>query len=228
MAKRSTARGRRLRTTGGQSNRRAGAESAGNSRSKLFDAAVAEFSQRGLTGARVDVIAARAGVNKAMLYHYFKSKEALYLAVLERTYEAMRAKERELDLAQLGPQQGIERLVDFTFNYLLENPSFIALLNDENLHRGTHLRRSRNVRGITASVTEMLADLLARGQAQGIFRRGIDPVQVYLLLAGTCYFYVANAYTLSLVFERELLSKRARAEFPGVVKEAILRYLRRP
>ncbi len=229
MAKASTARDQRTRAAVGAPNRRAAVASASpNSRSKLFDAAVAEFSKRGLTGARVDVIAARAGVNKAMLYHYFKSKEDLYVAVLERTYEAMRAKERELDLAHLEPVEGIERLVNFTFGYLLDNPSFIALLNDENLHRGTHLRRSRNVSGITASVTGMLADLLARGEAQGVFRTGIDPVQAYLLLAGTCYFYVSNAYTLSLVFERELLSKHAREEFLGAVKEAMLRYLRRP
>ena len=199
-----------------------------NSRMKLLEAAVTEFSKRGLDGARVDVIAARAGVNKAMLYHYFKSKQNLYVAVLERTYEAMRAQEQELDLTHLDPEQGIERLVTFTFSYLLENPSFIALLNDENLHRGGNLRRSRNARSISASVTEVLADLLARGQAQGAFRKGIDPVEAYLLLAGMCYFYVSNAYTLSLVFERDLLSKHSRSAFLATVKEAMLRYLRRP
>jgi AcrR family transcriptional regulator len=216
---------RGTRSASGGSRRAAGDTGATDSRGKLLEAAVAEFSKRGLDGARVDVIAARAGVNKAMLYHYFKSKEGLYVAVLERTYEAMRERERALDLAHVEPVQGIERLVTFTFTYLLENPSFIALLNDENLHHGRHLRRSRNVRGISASVTDMLAELLARGEAQGVFRKGVDPVQIYLLLAGSCYFYVANAYTLSLVFERDFLAKNARSKFLACVKETTLRYL---
>lgn len=195
-------------------------------RAKLLEKALVEFSKRGFEGARVDTIAAEAKINKAMIYHYFGSKDDLYVAVLEHAYEAIRERERELDLTHLPPVEGIQRLAAFTFSYLLENPWWIALLNDENMHRASHLRRSRRVRVISTPLIETITDLLDRGMKEGVFRSGVDPRHVYLLLSGMCYFYVSNAHTLSLVLERELLSPKARSGYLGALTEAVLAYLR--
>src|SRR5215472_16436278 len=104
-------------------------------RLRILDAAKQEFASHGLAGARVDRIAAKAGANKRMLYYHIGKKDDLYLAVLEGAYEQIRAEERTLDLEHLDPPEEIRRLIDFTWNYFLRNPEFLALLNTENLGR---------------------------------------------------------------------------------------------
>ena len=115
-------------------------------KSRILDAATAEFARYGLGGARVDRIAGRAGANKRMLYYYFGSKEELFLAVLEASYAHIRNAERELDLEHRDPREALRRLVEFTWKYYLEHPEFMTLLNSENLHKGRHVQRSQRVR----------------------------------------------------------------------------------
>src|SRR5476651_2145445 len=114
-------------------------------RKKLLTAARREFADSGLAGARVDEIAARAGVNKQLVYHYFGDKDALYLAVLEWVYEEIRAKERELNLAGLPPAQAIRKLIESSFDHLALHPDFIVLLNDENRNGARHVRASPKI-----------------------------------------------------------------------------------
>src|SRR5436309_15664286 len=101
-------------------------------RKKLLTAARREFASSGLAGARVDEIAARAGVNKQLVYHYFGDKDALYLAVLEWVYEEIRAKERKLNPEGLPPQQATNPLIEASFDLLTVHPEFIVLLHDQN------------------------------------------------------------------------------------------------
>jgi len=115
---------------------------AGGAREALLAAAVAEFAQKGFAGARVDVIAQRAAVNKQLVYHYFQSKQGLYQVALETVYAEIRARERELSLDALDPVEAMARLVGFSFDYLTQHPEFIALLTDENRNRGSHLKAS--------------------------------------------------------------------------------------
>lgn len=180
-------------------------------RQKILDAATEEFARYGLGGARVDRIAERAGANKRMLYYYFKDKDNLFLAALEGSYAQIRAAERELDLEHLPPRKALERLVQFTWDYFLEHPEFMTLLNSENLHKGRHVRRSRRVGQLHTPLVEMLRSVLQRGEREGVFRKGVDPVQLYISIAGEGYFYLSNRYTLSRIFGRDLMSKRALA-----------------
>src|SRR3979411_1781600 len=113
-------------------------------RLRILKAAKAEFAAHGLAGARVDRIAANAGANKRMLYYHVGNKEDLYLAVLEGAYEKIRAEERGLDLERRDPREAIARLIDFTWNYFIRNPEFLALLNTDNLARARHRKRSTN------------------------------------------------------------------------------------
>ena len=190
---------------------------AGNSRDpertrhKILEAATEEFARFGLGGARVDRIAARAGANKRMLYYYFRDKDNLFLAALEGRYAHIRAAERGLDLEHLEPRRALRRLVEFTWRYFLEHPEFLTLLNSENLHKGRHVQHSRNVPRINTPLVDSLRSLLRRGEQQGVFRRGIDPVQLYISIAGEGYFYLSNRYTLSQIFGRDLMAKKALA-----------------
>jgi AcrR family transcriptional regulator len=182
-------------------------------RARILDAATQEFARFGLGGARVDRIARRAGANKRMLYYYFGDKDALFLAVLEHAYASIRSAEQELHLLDTPPVAAVERLVEFTWRYYLEHPEFLTLLNSENLHRARHLKRSKHIRAMNSPLIATLREILRRGEAQGVFRRGVDPLQLYISIAALAYFYLSNNHTLSQVFARDLASapeRRAR------------------
>jgi AcrR family transcriptional regulator len=181
-------------------------------RLRILEAAKQEFANHGLAGARVDRIAAKANANKRMLYYHVGNKEALYLAVLEGAYEQIRAQERELDLEHLEPPEAIRRLIEFTWNYFLRNPEFLALLNTENLARAKHLKRSTKVKSMHSPFVEMIRTVVTRGVASGDFPVAVDPVQLYISIAGLAFFYVSNSATLSVIFGRDLLSQEAKDE----------------
>jgi TetR/AcrR family transcriptional regulator len=182
-------------------------------RQKLLTAARREFADSGLAGARVDEIAARAGVNKQLVYHYFGDKDALYLAVLEWVYEEIRAQERKLNLEGLPPKMAIQKLIESSFDHLAAHPDFIVLLNDENLGGARHVRGSRKLKAMHSPLVSMLDKILKQGVREGTFRRGINPVHLYISIAGLSYFFFSNTATLSAIFGTDLsrpAMKRAR------------------
>jgi TetR/AcrR family transcriptional regulator len=182
-------------------------------RQKLLAAARREFAASGLAGARVDEIAARAGVNKQLVYHYFGDKDALYLAVLEWVYEEIRAQERKLNLEGLPPERAIRKLIESSFDHLAAYPDFIVLLNDENRGGARHVRGSRRLEAMHSPLVSMVDTILRQGVREGRFRRGVDPVQLYISIAGLSYFFFSNTPTLSTIFGTDLRSpaaKRAR------------------
>jgi AcrR family transcriptional regulator len=196
-------------------------------RRRILRAALAEFARYGLGGARVDRIAARAGANKRMLYYYFGNKEDLFLAVLEDSYAGIRSAERALRLTDLDPRRAMRRLVEFTWRYYLQHPEFLTLLNSENLHRGRHVKRSKNIVAMHSPFVAMIQQVLERGVRAGEFRRGVDPVQLYISIAGLGYFYLSNRHTLSTIFERDLMRPRHMNERLRHMVELVLGYLRK-
>ncbi|CAD7054158.1 TetR family transcriptional regulator [Pseudorhizobium halotolerans] len=198
---------------------------AAATRDRILKAAEKEFAKRGLKGTRIDAIAKRARCNKALIYHYFGSKEDLFSAVLEVTYEKIREAERRLDLAHRSPQDAMQELIGFSFDYVSEHPEFISLINDENMHGGVHLSHSTRARDLNSPLVALIEEILNRGQAEGAFRSGVDPVQLYISIASICYFFIANRHTLSAIFSlpktREVLDMRRQH-----VIQVILGYLR--
>jgi len=183
-----------------------------------------EFSQHGLAGARMDSIAERAGLNKRLIYYYFGSKDDLFLAVLEGTYADIRQAEQRLHLEDVEPVEAIRRLVSFTWHYYLEHPEFITLLNSENLHRAVHLKRSERIQEMNSPLINLLDDVLDRGRRSGVFRDGIDPVQLYISIASLCYFYLSNNDTLSTIFGRDLRTPKAMAQRLSHMTDLVLGY----
>jgi AcrR family transcriptional regulator len=191
----------------------------------ILSAAMDEFSQYGYAGARVDRIAERAEINKRLIYYYFGNKDDLFLAVLERTYADIRAAEQALHLDAMDPVEAIRQLVSFTWRYYLEHPEFITLLNSENLHQAVHLKQSERIQEMNSPLIAMLADLLGRGRQQGLFRDGVDPMQLYISIASICYFYLSNNATLSTIFGRDLRSPKALAQRLSHMQELVLGYV---
>jgi AcrR family transcriptional regulator len=196
-------------------------------RRRILDAATEEFARYGLGGARVDRIAQRAGVNKRMLYYYFGDKEGLFLAALEGRYAHIRSAEQALKLEHLDAPKALKRLVAFTWNYFLEHPEFMTLLNSENLHKGRHVARSGRVRDLHSPLVGTLREILKRGEREGVFRGGVDPVQLYISIAGEGYFYLGNRYTLSRIFGRNLMAPAALKARARHITDTIVNSLRR-
>src|ERR1700748_916327 len=195
-------------------------------RKKLLPAARREFAESGLAGARVDEIAARAGVNKQLVYHYFGDKDALYLAVLEWVYEEIRAQERKLNLEGLPPERAIRKLIEGSFDHLAAHPDFIVLLNDENRGGARHVRGSRRLEAMHSPLVSMVDTILKQGVRDGIFRRGVDPVHLYISIAGLSYFFFSNTPTLSAIFGTDLRSAAAKRARRKHVVDLVLGALR--
>lgn len=179
----------------------------------ILTAARTEFSAKGLTGARVNEIAARAGVNKQLIYYYFGSKEDLYRTALEVVYTEIRTQERSLNLGDMKPEEAMAALISFSFDYLAQHPDFIGLLNHENAQGAQHVRNSSAIRDTNSPLIELIAKALARGIRAKVFRRGIDPVELYISVAGMSYFFFSNRLTLASIFGRDLQSTEAVAAY---------------
>jgi AcrR family transcriptional regulator len=198
---------------------------ADRTREQILRAAMTQFADHGFGGARMEAIAEQGGVDKKLIYYYFAGKDALFLAVLEQTYADIRAAEHELHLEASDPVQAIKSLVTFTWHYYLAHPEFLALLNSENMHRAGHLKRSRRIRQMNSPLIEVLADVLVRGEQTGALRSGIDPMQLYISIAGLAYFYLSNNHTLSTIFGRELTTPAAHAERLAHMCDVILGFV---
>ncbi len=200
---------------------------ADRSQAAILAAATQEFAQHGLGGARMDAIAEKAQLNKRLIYYYFQDKDQLFQAVLEQSYRQIREQERALNLEALEPAAAMRALVEFTWNYYIAHPEFLTLLNSANLHRARHLQKSQRARTLNSPLIELLAEILERGRKSGQFRGGIDPLQLYVSIAGLAYFYLSNNPTLSAIFGRDLMSPKARSERLSHMCDVILGYVLR-
>jgi TetR/AcrR family transcriptional regulator len=195
-------------------------------REKILARATAEFAARGYSGARVDAIARRCGLAKNMLYHYFGSKEGLFIAVLERMYETLRAGQRDFAIRGSDPVEAMRQLVAHTFAALAEHGEAIALLNDENLHKGRHAKRSKRIRALYDPLVDTIREVLRRGADQGIFRRDIDPVTLYLSLSSLAYHYLSNQHTLNTAFGIDFTAAARRKAWLAHITDMIISYCR--
>jgi len=196
-------------------------------RRAILDAALAEFADKGLAGARVDEIAARTATTKRMIYYYFGSKEGLYAAVLEEQYGRISDAEQALSLDALPPAAALCALVEATFDCHAAHPEFVRLVATENIHQARHLRAAPAIAERNAAVIRTLRDLLARGAAAGDFRAGVDPLDLHMLISGFCFYRVSNRHTLTAIFGRDLGAAASIAAQKAMLVEAVLGWVSR-
>jgi len=195
-------------------------------KASILAAAMVEFSAHGFAGAGIDAIASRSGANRRMIYHYFGSKRGLWLAVLEAVYEKARSAEQRLDLQKFAPAEAMKALVTFTFDSFTGDRTFINLLNSENLHQGRHIKESARVREMHSPLIGMIQTILDRGVADGVFRAGIDPAQLWISIAGLSYFYFSNVFTLSAILDQNLHGEAELESRRAHISDLILMSLR--
>jgi AcrR family transcriptional regulator len=194
-------------------------------RARMVEAAIDEFAARGFKGASMDAIAARTHTTRALINYYFGSKEKLYVAVLEQVYGEIREAEAKLDPEHLAPADAMRRIVEFTYRYYIAHEGFVRLVVAENQARGRHLAKSRAMRTLNRPIIDRIARVIERGQAQGLFRRDVDPVEIHKAIAALGMFNVTNRYTFGAIFQREMGAKGDVARRCRIVGDMILSYL---
>ncbi len=193
----------------------------------IIEVAMKEFAENGLSGARIDEIAAKTKSSKRMIYYYFGDKEGLYLKVLEEAYSRMRATEATLDLQDLPPLDALKKLAGFTFDHHNSHEAFIRLVMIENIHHGAFLAKSQVIQKLNVTAIDTVRELYDRGVEAGTFRAGLDPVDLHWQISALCFFNVSNRATFSKIFKRDLGSKKSLASLREAVVEMIVRHVRK-
>jgi AcrR family transcriptional regulator len=197
-------------------------------RQNIIEVASQEFALNGLSGARIDEIAAKTRSSKRMIYYYFGDKEGLYLSALENAYAEVREGEAKLDIAGLSPVEGLKRLVEFTFEHHHQHEDFIRMVMIENIHHGEFLARSNLVRDLNVTAIAHIGELYQRGLQDGAFREGLDPLEIHWQISALCFFNVSNRATFSQLFGRDFGAEEAQQRLKANTVEMVLRFVARP
>jgi AcrR family transcriptional regulator len=195
-------------------------------RENILQAAVTEFVQQGLAGARVDAIAERTQTSKRMIYYYFSSKEQLYVEVLEKLYGDIRGTESNLHLDEMDPIAGIRRLVEFSFDHHDRNVDFVRIVCNENMHKGEYIKQSETIRAMNKTVLVALGELLRRGTEQGLFRPGLTALDVHLLISSFCFYRVSNKHTFGELFQVDFSDEALKQHHREMLCDSLLRFLK--
>lgn len=196
------------------------------SKEKIIKAAITEFAAKGLDGARVDEVARRSGVNKTLLYQYVGNKDDLFTAALEAAYQSIRERQKEFIARQMDPETGVRQLVHLLMSIWVEHQDYGKLLASENFHGGKHVKRSKLIGEMYGQLVDALTDLLKRGAALGVFRSGIDPVDLYISISSLSAYYVAHQHTLNAIFHIDVLQPKRLQQREDHIVEMILRFVK--
>jgi TetR/AcrR family transcriptional regulator len=198
---------------------------AAQTKERLVEAAVKEFAEFGLSGARVERIAERAAINKQAIYYYFKDKDDLYSFALERCYELAHRHDDELTFEGKSGYDAISSLVDTMFDELNQMRDVIAIVSDENRNKGRHLPNQR-IKATNRPAIDAIATILKRGENDGTLRQGVDAEHLWISILSLIMFYFTNTFTLSHLLNRNLLADGQVQERKHQIKTLILMSLR--
>ncbi len=192
------------------------------SRSAILQAAVQEFAHQGIAGARTDAIARAAKVNKALLYYYFKDKEALYGAVLDQVFGGLIAYVGEVFSRDLPPREKIIAYAGAHFDYVASHPLYPRIVQGEMMGAGrgraNHLERI--VKTYFRPLFGRVAEVLKRGQAAGEFRR-VDPLHFVPSMIAVIVFYFTSAPVMRLMTGKDPMSPERVAARRAAVLDLI-------
>lgn len=192
---------------------------------EILRVATAEFAAKGLSGGRIDAIAAATRTSKRMIYYYYGSKEGLYLAVLEESYRSMRQIESELHLRDLEPEVALRTLVETTFDHHRSHEPYIRLVMNENMQRGAYLAQSKTIQELNVPAIQAIYELYERGLNKGVFRAGLDPVDIHASISALTFFNVSNQHTFGLIFKSTSQRDDAVALRRANIADMVLRFM---
>ena len=196
-------------------------------RENILEVATREFSEKGLAGARIDEIADRTASSKRMIYYYFGGKEELYRAVLERAYERIRAQEQKAHFENLAPDQALRAMIGHNFDYHVDHPEFVRLVMNENVHHGEHIAQIESLKQSNRSVIDQLGAIAEKGAEQGLFRKGIDPVELHTTISALSFYNVSNRHTFLHNFGVDFNAPAVRARHRDQIIDCVMGWVQR-
>jgi len=192
------------------------------SRAAILQAAVREFAREGVAGARTDAIARAAKVNKALLYYYFKDKEALYGAVLDQVFEGLVAHLGEVFSRDLPPREKILAYAGAHFDYVASHPLYPRIVQGEMMGAGrgraNHLERI--VKKYFRPLFGRIAEVMKKGQSIGEFRL-VDPLHFIPSMIAVIVFYFTSAPVMRLMIRTDPMSPERVAARRAAVLDLI-------
>ncbi len=197
-------------------------------RRNILAVAMAEFAANGLSGARIDEIAAKTNTSKRMIYYYFGDKEGLYGHVLEEAYRQVRTGEQELELDHLAPVEALKLLAEFTFDHHSRHPDFIRIVMIENIHHGAYLEQSELIRLLNAGAIQKLEAICRRGREAGLFRDDVTPLELHWHISAMSFFNVSNRATFSRIFGTDLFGAEGQQALKRHMVEMVVSLALRP
>lgn len=203
--------------------RRTHAEAREQAINEIIDIATQEFVEKGLAGARIDEIAGR--LTKRKIYYYFGGKDELYRAVLERAYRRVRESESDVDIASGTAVEALRRLIGHDVRYHSQHPELVRLVMNENIHRAEHLKQIEELPEANQQVIEILGGIIARGEAEGSFRKGIDPIELHLNITALSFYNVSNQFTFAHNFDIDMTSPSAIERRAAQVADIIIAWV---
>lgn len=193
-------------------------------RENILKIATREFAERGYDGASIEAIVVGCDISKNLIYHYFDSKEGLFIEVMERAYGAMRERQNELTLSG-DPVCDMRNLVEKTIQHFIDQPDFHLLLSIENLHKAAHIRKSAVISQMFNPLRAALSQILQEGKDKGVFRPDAEWVDLYVSISGLGAYFITNRYTLSYVLDVDLDSPERKASRLKHASDVIMSYL---
>jgi AcrR family transcriptional regulator len=198
---------------------------AEETRNNILEIAAREFADKGLSGARIDEIAEKTNSSKRMIYYYFGGKDELYRAVLERSYGQIRAREDDANFETLPADTALIAHIEHTFDYHVNHPEFVRLVMNENIHHGAHIGHVEGLKERNKSVIASLKAIIDKGVADGIFRAGIDPVDLHMSVSALCFYNVSNRYTFASNFGVDMSSAKSLKKRRAQITEIVLAWV---
>ncbi len=191
----------------------------------ILNAAIKEFSAKGLAGARIDSIAAEAGCNKGMIYQYYGSKDSLYETVIRHEYEILSYVEADILHENHNYKQMISIIVDKYFDFLLQNPNFVKIIMWENLNEARVIKSNEAINGIKSPILNATAEMVESGKANGIFREDANAQEVMFSLITGAFSFFSNKYTISCIIPIDLEDESVIETHKRLLKDSIMNYL---
>lgn len=195
-------------------------------REDILEVAAHEFSEKGLAGARIDEIAEKTQTSKRMIYYHFGSKDGLYQAVLQRAYDTIRNQEQAARFEDLSPEQALRAIIGHNFDYHFEHPDFVRLVMNENVHKGEHIAQIPDMQARNRTVIAALGAILKKGVDQGVFREGIDPVDLHMTISALSFYNVSNRYTFLQNFGVDFAEPAQKARRRVQIIDCVLRWVK--
>jgi len=190
--------------------------------------AVEHFANLGLSGARIDEIAKQTATSKRMIYYYFGDKVGLYRAALEWVYQSVRAGEADLDIDGLDPVESMRKLVQYTFDHHRNNPHFVRLISIENIHNAKYLEPSKMLRDRNLKAVDQIAQIYQRGVDSGVFRAGLQPIELHWAISAMCFYNVSNQFTFQIGFGKDVHSPKGQETLRETVADLFLHSIAAP